>query len=254
MSTMRRCGAGFAGVLVACVGAVAIGSGGCGGGENGSGKTGAVTYYRDVLPLVVQNCAGCHAPGGLAPFSLVNYDDAHTHAGQVAIATGAGVMPPWPPAEGCGQFRNERRLTAAEIATFAAWTDQGAPAGNPADAPADLTPPETHLGLPNVTLNPGVDYQANAALDDDYHCFLIDPGLTAQQDLVGFEVHPGTPASVHHVILFAVTPAQVADAQAMDDAEPGVGWTCFGGTRVGTTMNAPTVIGGWVPGSGGTAF
>jgi hypothetical protein len=56
------------------------------------------------------------------------------------------------------------------------------------------------------------------------------------------------------VLLFAVRPAQLPDAQAADDAEPGVGWTCFGGTRVGTTMNSPTVIGGWVPGSGATAF
>jgi Copper type II ascorbate-dependent monooxygenase, C-terminal domain len=255
MAVMTRRVAGLGSALVACLAASAIApGGGCGGGGNGGGGTGAVTYYKDVLPLVVQNCAGCHAPGGLAPFSLIDYDDAHTRAGQLAAATGAGVMPPWPPAEGCGQFRNDRRLSAAEVATFAAWNDQGAPAGNPADAPADLTPPETNLGLPSATLDPGVSYQANAGLDDDYHCFLIDPGLTAQQDLVGFDIHPGTPASVHHVLLFAVTPAQMADAQAKDDAEPGVGWTCFGGTGVGAIANAPSVIGGWVPGAGATAF
>src|SRR5205807_1485633 len=41
-----------------------------------------------------------------------------------------------------------------------------------------------------------------------------------------------------------------AAAQAKDAAEPGAGWTCFAGTGVDGT---PT-IGGWVPGSGASAF
>jgi hypothetical protein len=253
---MRRRVASYGGALFACVAAAALvtGGGACGGEPGGGGPTGDVTYYRDVLPIVVDNCAGCHAPGGLAPFSLVDYDSAKMYAGQVAIATDSGVMPPWPPAAGCGDFRHPRHLTPAEIATFSAWFNQGAPAGNPADAPANLAPPETTLGTPSATLDPGVSYQANSLLDDDYHCFLIDPGLTAQQDLVGFDIHPGTPTSVHHVLLFAVTPDQLAMAQAADAAQAGVGWTCFGSSGAGSGTNNPTVIGGWVPGAGASSF
>lgn len=253
---MRRRELGYRSSLFACfaVAAAATGGGACGGGGPGGGGTGDVTYYRDVLPIVVKNCAGCHSPGGLAPFSLIDYDDAHAYAGQVAIATDTDVMPPWPPAAGCGNFLNPRQLSAADKATFYAWFNQGSPAGNPADAPADLTPPERTLGTPSATLDPGVSYQANYLLTDDYHCFLVDPGLTTQQDLIGFDVHPGTPTSVHHVLLFAVAPDQVATAQAKDDAEAGVGWTCFGSSGVGTGSNVPTVIGGWVPGSGASSF
>jgi hypothetical protein len=99
-------------------------------------------------------------------------------------------------------------------------------------------------------LDPGVDYHPNDLLTDDYHCTLIDPAMAQAQDLVGFNIKPGSTATVHHVILFSVPQAKVAAVQAKDAAEAGAGWTCFGGTGVDGTQT----IGGWVPGSGMTAF
>ena len=164
-------------------------------------------------------------------------------------------MPPWPPADGCGTFRDSRRLSAVEVATFAAWKDAGAPAGKPSDAPATLTPQATSPGVPSATLDPGAAYRANPAVIDDYHCFLVDPGLYPVRDPARFAIHPGAPTSVHHVLLFAVAPDLLAAAEAKDAAEPGVGWTCFGATGIGTTAaTAPPTIGGWVPGSGASAF
>jgi hypothetical protein len=242
---------------------------GCGGGDHpassvstdggidpGDIKPGLVTYYRHVLPVVNDRCAGCHALGGLGSFSLLSYDEARPYAGLVAAAAESGKMPPWLPADGCGDFQGSRRLSPTEIAIFRAWADGGAPAGDPASAPA--TPPSMgagpNLGTPSVTLDPGASYQPNAAVSDDYHCFLFDPGLSSAQDLIGFQVHPGTPASVHHVLLFAVPAAKLAEAQAKDAAEPGVGWTCFAGSDLGTGADAPMTIGGWVPGSGAGVF
>src|SRR4029077_11521728 len=121
-------------------------------------------------------------------------------------------MPPWPPAAGCGDFRNARTLSADEIGVFEAWDQAGAPAGDPATAPSSAVAPGVDLGPPSATLDPGVSYSPNAAATDDYHCFLIDPGLAAAQDLIGLNVHPGTPQIVHHVLVFALPPSQVADA------------------------------------------
>jgi hypothetical protein len=246
--------AGAAGGSAMDAGAAGLGGlGGLGGGVVDAGPSydvGPVTYYKDVQPLLGAHCQMCHTATGIAPFALGTYDEARPVAALMAAATSQHIMPPWMPAPGCGDFRDARVLTDEQIAILGAWSQQGAPAGDPADAtptPPNLGP---NLGTPGATLDPGADYHPNDALTDDYHCTLIDPALATAQDLIGFNIHPGSTATVHHVILFSVPSAKVAAVQAKDAAEAGPGWTCFGGTGVDGT---PT-IGGWVPGSGATAF
>ena len=88
---------------------------------------------------------------------------------------------------------------------------------------------------------------------DDYRCFLLDPRLSRDAMVTGVDVLPGNPKVVHHVILFRVPPAQVARAQALDAAQPGQGWTCFGGSGVegqGDSLDAAPWLGAWAPGGG----
>ena len=35
-----------------------------------------VTYTKDIAPILWKNCAGCHRPGEVGPFSLLTYEDA----------------------------------------------------------------------------------------------------------------------------------------------------------------------------------
>jgi Copper type II ascorbate-dependent monooxygenase, C-terminal domain/Copper type II ascorbate-dependent monooxygenase, N-terminal domain len=92
---------------------------------------------------------------------------------------------------------------------------------------------------------------------DDYRCFLLDPHLSANSVVTGLNVLPGNRAIVHHVILFRVPPQKVALAQQQDAAQPGQGWTCFGGTGVegpgGSLDNAPW-LGAWAPGGGASVL
>src|SRR5687767_11216011 len=54
------------------------------------------TYYRDVAPIVLTKCAGCHSDGTtFAPMSLATYDDARAFSGIMARETEARRMPPW---------------------------------------------------------------------------------------------------------------------------------------------------------------
>ena len=39
-------------------------------------RTAEPTFARDVAPIVYKNCTTCHRPGGMAPFSLLDYDSA----------------------------------------------------------------------------------------------------------------------------------------------------------------------------------
>jgi len=37
------------------------------------GKTSAVTFNKDVLPVLEENCQSCHHAGGIAPMPFVTY-------------------------------------------------------------------------------------------------------------------------------------------------------------------------------------
>jgi hypothetical protein len=84
---------------------------------------------------------------------------------------------------------------------------------------------------------------------DEYRCFLVDPGLTADAFLTGNQFLPQNAAIVHHAIFFRVGPGDVEEAQAADAGDPGEGWTCFGNDGIGD--NAAWVA-HWAPGVGET--
>jgi hypothetical protein len=87
---------------------------------------------------------------------------------------------------------------------------------------------------------------------DDYRCFLLDPEVARDSFVTGFNILPGSPDVVHHVILFRVPPDLVDDAERKDAQAPGQGWTCFGTSGLsddGSIDDAPW-LGAWAPGGG----
>src|SRR5580698_6704773 len=97
-----------------------------------------VTFSKDVLPVLQKNCQGCHRPGEAAPFSLLSYEEAKPWARAMKEAVLLHKMPPWFADPHAGKFANDPSLSEKEISTLVAWSDQGAPQGDPKDAPAPL--------------------------------------------------------------------------------------------------------------------
>src|SRR5208282_1875177 len=91
---------------------------------------GAPTFDKDIAPIVFKNCAVCHRPGEVAPFSLLTYHDVSKRATQIARVIGERIMPPWKAEAGFGEFANDRHLTAQQIAAIQQWAGSGAPEGN----------------------------------------------------------------------------------------------------------------------------
>lgn len=200
-----------------------------------------LTFYKDVLPIMQRSCHGCHTDGGLA-FPMATYEQARAKVDLIARMVGEGLMPPWLPSDRpeCLPLKGKRKLAPVEKDTIVRWATGEAAEGDPADAPPPPMAPPT-LEWVDATLDPGVTYTPNAQLMDDYHCFILDPKLSTERDLIGFEVVPGSRQEVHHVLLF---PAPRDKAMAKDAATPGDGWTCFGGPGVGSGNQ----VGGWAPG------
>lgn len=212
------------------------------------------TWWRDVAPVVQAKCESCHLTGGIAPFTFERYEVIRTMAPSIRQTVEERTMPPWPPGEGCGDFVDPKTLTAEEIALISTWAanaDDPAAEGNPADAPPRLThqaPGDLGLGPPNFVVQMP-SYRPTTPGNDDYHCFIADPQLTAPRDVIASMVRPGNPKIVHHVILFEVKQSSVALARKLDDDEPGPGYTCFAGP--GFVNLDVRWVASWAPGGEG---
>ena len=88
----RRLGLAFGAAAAIAVGAVAIAAG---AGDSRPDALAAGPTWRDVAPVFAEKCAGCHTPGGIAPFSLRNARTAAAHADAILVMTELGRMPPW---------------------------------------------------------------------------------------------------------------------------------------------------------------
>jgi mono/diheme cytochrome c family protein len=125
----------------------------------------AVTFTKDIAPILQRSCQQCHRPDSIAPMSLLTYEQVRPYARaikqrtQLAYVPGQrGVMPPWLVERNIGiqQFKEDLRLSDEEIATIAGWVDSGAPEGNRADLPPPLTFAENSrwfLGKPDLIVS-----------------------------------------------------------------------------------------------------
>jgi hypothetical protein len=222
---------------------------GCGGGSSKPPGPG----FEAVAPILSEHCIACHQENGIAPFPLTSYTDAKAKAAAIKPAVTSREMPPSNAdnSGSCGSFNNARWLTSAEIATLSEWADAGAPRGT---GPATLAVPQPeHLAGADVgaTLDIGGDYLPNGARADDYRCFVVDPGLLTDKLLVAYEVIPGEPRVVHHMVLYTLaTDEDAAAAVARDEAESGLGYTCFGGAG----LDGAATVAGWAPGTPVTRY
>jgi len=86
---------------------------------------------------------------------------------------------------------------------------------------------------------------------DDYRCFLLDPKVTEDSVIKSVEFMPQKKNYVHHAIMFRVTQADVAEAEASD--KNGKGWPCFGGSGLGSMFSSFLTspwLSSWAPGRG----
>jgi hypothetical protein len=197
------------------------------------GGTSGLTYFQDTAPIIATRCGGCHDEGGVAPFPLTTYEEVSAKATWIRQVVADRLMPPLPPdqSNGCPKIDDLRNMEDAERQKLLDWVDGGAPAGDASRAAA-IPPRPDKLGTPTRVVDSGIDYLSAFAGSDDYRCFIIDPKISERFDLIAADTTSTNRAIVHHVIISWLPPQSVAAAQAADAADPGPGYTCFGGPGV----------------------
>ena len=207
------------------------------------------TYHKDVAPIVQNVCQRCHVDGGIAPFSLTTYAHAKNVADAIVETTSARKMPPWGAATTteCSPphpYRDNLRLSDAEIETIRRWRDGGAPEGDPNDAPPPVQARASGLASPDMDLAPAAPFQVSGT-SDLFRCFVLDPKLTETRFVNGVRFLPQNPEIVHHAIVYT-DPDNATAARA--DANGS--YECFGGPGISNT----SLLAAWAPGTGPQEF
>jgi len=198
------------------------------------------TFNHDIAPILYKNCATCHRPGEVAPFSLLTYQDAAKRARQIATVTHSRFMPPWKAEPGYGSFQNERRLSDEQIAMLSDWAASGAPEGDPAEKPTPPTFTEGwQAGQPDKVFTLSDKYSLPADGPDQYRCFVVPMNLDHDVFVKSFEFRPDNRRIVHHAIVFS-DPNGVARKLAGNRNS----YSCFGGPGFGPV----NLVAGWAPG------
>jgi Flp pilus assembly protein TadD len=219
-----------------------------------------VTFNKDVAPILFEKCATCHRPidgaantavrgpagdilGPLcvagAPFSLLDYESARTHAPEIAAATRSRAMPPWLPEPGHGRFVNERRLRDDQIALIQQWVAQGAPEGDPADKPS---PPVFsdgwQLGTPDLVLTSPDAFTLQPGGDDVFRNFVFPVATSGTRHVRAVEFRADNPRVLHHANV-ALDPVRAS--RRLDRADSGPGFATMPEDQVQNVF-------GWSPG------
>ncbi len=159
----------------------------------------AVTFNKDVLPVLQKNCQTCHRPGEVAPMSLLTYQDARPYAKAMKTAVLQKKMPPWSADPKYGHFSNERKLTDQEINTLVAWADNGAVEGDAKDRPAPVQFSSGWQIKPDVIVEMPKDQDIPATGIIDNYYVIVKGNFTEDTWLTAAEVRPSNRSVVHHM-------------------------------------------------------
>jgi hypothetical protein len=156
-----------------------------------------LTFTKDIAPILQRSCQECHHAGGVAPMSLVTYEEVRPWAramkARTALRSQRGAMPPFFVEKNIGiqKFKHDPSLTEEQIAKVAEWVDGGAPRGNAADLPKPLNFDDTDkwtIGEPDLILKSREVLVPAAGPDWWGDIGLVPTGLTEDRYVSAVEV------------------------------------------------------------------
>ncbi|HVS64549.1 MAG TPA: cytochrome c [Thermoanaerobaculia bacterium] len=179
---------------------------GVGGPKPGTADE-AVTYAEHIAALFQQKCQECHRPRGLAPFSLLEYEQVRAWSKAIRREVHLGRMPPWGLDPEVGEWANDPTFSEQELALLDAWLDAGMPRGNPADLPPPLRfHDDWSIGEPDLIFEMPEEVQIPAEGVVDYQHFVTEMQVDEDLYVQRMEVVPGNRRVVHHIIVFLQPP------------------------------------------------
>src|SRR5262245_11351915 len=164
-----------------------------------SNTAASVTFTKDVLPILQNNCQICHRPGEMGPMSFLTYESTRPWAKAIRNAVVTKQMPPWFADPRYGEFRNAPQLSEADIETLVAWADTGAAKGDDKDKPAPKQWADGWRIKPDVIISMPEPYTVPAKGKGEVKGFIIKSPFQRDTWVTSIEIQPGDRSVVHHV-------------------------------------------------------
>lgn len=161
-----------------------------------------LTYHGRIARIVNRHCVECHREGGIAPFSLMSYDDLVGHRGMVRKMVSTGRMPPWFAAEHTGPWANDRTMPEADREALLTWLEGDRPKGDPADAPVPPRFPDGWtIGEPDVVLELPEAFDVPADGLVPYKYAKVETDFGEDKWVKAMEIRPTQRQVVHHSLV-----------------------------------------------------
>ena len=211
-------------------------------------KSSFVTFNRDVLPILQKNCQVCHRPGEIAPMSFLTYPETRPWAKAIKAAVIDRQMPPWFAEPNYGHFKNDRRLSDADIRTLRDWADGGAIEGDAKDMPRPIAFQDGWNIKPDMIIEMPKDFNVPATGTVEYQNFLVKVNFPEDVWVVAAEMRAGNRQVLHHGRVLVRRPGM----DFMKDAVPGDAYPT--GSLAMTSAGSPETLGKFNPGLGPQDF
>jgi len=167
----------------------------------------ALTFAKDVAPLLNKHCVQCHRPGTEAPFALTTYEKAAAKARTIAEVVSEQRMPPWFAHPAFGKFVNERSLTSEERETIVQWALGDKAAGDLSTAPKPPVFSDTKwaIGEPDLVITASKEEKLPATGYIPYRYVVLPYVFPHDTWVQGIQIMPSNPRVVHHANLAFVS-------------------------------------------------
>ncbi|GHB55473.1 c-type cytochrome [Persicitalea jodogahamensis] len=215
----------------------------------------SVTFYENIQPIILNNCAVCHRPGEAAPFSLITYEDVVKRSKFIRKVVSTRYMPPWKADDHYVDFANNRSLDDSEIASIVAWIDAGTPKGkgNQKAEKALLERAEAGTAYerkPDLTLRMSEPFVQQGDGKERFMVFKVPFEMAAAANVEAIEFTSNNKKIIHHAN-FAIHPVEDATIDLYntvtsvnlsgDSKSDYLQWLKY--------KKEMTYYGGWIPGA-----
>jgi hypothetical protein len=190
-------------------------------GEAHKAITSKYTYNDDVFPILRDKCARCHVAGGVAPMSLMTYDEAFPWAESIRAELVANHMPPWNAEEGFGALKTAHTLSPRELDIILTWATGGNPRGQlDQKLPPVALKNDWTMGAPDVMLLLPSEFTVAADKMEDWHEFTVPIGTSEPRWVRAVDLLPGTPSIVRSATISLAGSGRASGSAEASAASP----------------------------------